>query len=296
MTEVTNSMDSGLGIGGLSIGKDEVASSSFDLFSPIEIENSISNATKIVTRPIATTNSRGPFKFVFPADPEKWSNCESLRLSGNVKILRKKDDGSIENFKLNYSEVSTVNNFFQSLFSSVVCTLNGVEITDPSGNWYPYKAYLETLLSYSKSTKEGRLQTTCFYQDDPTKFDEIGAVDQAGKTTTSSSNSGYTFRKFFFDKSEKRYFNIPLHSDICTPRKYLPPNTKLEFEFHRTPDDFSILSPYDSNTCQIHIEDLTLSLTRYTPAPSIRNYHMSQLSKTKRQIIPIDRSLIKTYT
>ena len=296
MTEVTNSMDSGLGIGGLSIGKDEVASSSFDLFSPIEIENSISNATKIVTRPIATTNSRGPFKFVFPADPEKWSNCESLRLSGNVKILRKKDDGSIENFKLNYSEVSTVNNFFQSLFSSVVCTLNGVEITDPSGNWYPYKAYLETLLSYSKSTKEGRLQKTCFYQDDPTKFDEIGVVDQAGKTTTSSSNSGYTFRKFFFDKSEKRYFNIPLHSDICTLRKYLPPNTKLEFEFHRTPDDFSILSPYDSNTCQIHIEDLTLSLTRYTPAPSIRNYHMSQLSKTKRQIIPIDRSLIKTYT
>ena len=289
-------MDSGIGIGGLSISKDEVASSSFDLFSPIEIENSISKATKVVTRPIATTNSSGPFKFVFPADPEKWSNCESLRLSGKVKILHKKEDGSIENFKTNYSEVSTVNNFFQSLFSSVVCTLNGVEITDPSGNWYPYKAYLETLLSYSKSTKEGRLQTTCFYQDDATKFDEIGAVDQTGKTTSTSTNTGYTYRKLFFDKSDTRYFNIPIHSDICTLRKYLPPNTKLEFEFHRAPDKFSLMSPYDSKTCQIHIEDLTLSLTRYTPAPSIRNYHMSQLSKTKRQIIPIDRSLIKTYT
>ena len=56
-------MDSGLGIGGLSLSSDEVASSSFDLFSPIEIENSIIKATKIVTRPIATTASRGPFKF-----------------------------------------------------------------------------------------------------------------------------------------------------------------------------------------------------------------------------------------
>jgi hypothetical protein len=63
-------MDSGLGIGGLSIGKDEVASSAFDLFSPIEIENSIRNATKIVTRPISSSTSRGPFKFIFPADPE----------------------------------------------------------------------------------------------------------------------------------------------------------------------------------------------------------------------------------
>lgn len=182
------------------------------------------------------------------------------------------------------------------MFSSVICKLNGVEITDPSGNWYAYKAYLETLLSYSKSTKEGRLQTTCFYQDDATKFDEIGAVDQAGKTTTSSTNSGYNYRKMFFDNSDTRYFNIPLHSDICTLRKYLPPNSKLEFDFIRNTDEFSILSPYVNKKCKIHIEDLTLSMTRYTPSPSIRNYHLSQLSKTRRQVLPIDRSLLKTYT
>ena len=58
-------MNSGLGVGGLSLSSDEVASSSFDLFSPIEIENSILKAAKIITRPIATTSSRGPFKFVF---------------------------------------------------------------------------------------------------------------------------------------------------------------------------------------------------------------------------------------
>ena len=217
-------MDSGLGVGGLSLSSDEVASSAFDLFSPIEIDNSITKSTKIVTRPIATTTSRGPFKFAFPPDPEKWSDCETLRLSGKVKLLRKKDDGSIEDFNANLCEISTVNNFFQSLFSSVVCTINGAELTDPNGNWYPYKSYLETVLSYSKSTKEGRLQTSCFFQDDAGKFDEISAVDQTGKTTVLSTNSGYLSRKMFFDKSRTRYFNIPLHSDITTLRKYLPPN------------------------------------------------------------------------
>ena len=68
-------MDSGLGIGGLAISNDEVASSCFDLFSPIEIENSISKANKIITRPISSTSSRGPFKFDIPADPEKWTDC-----------------------------------------------------------------------------------------------------------------------------------------------------------------------------------------------------------------------------
>ena len=43
-------MDSGIGIGGLAIGQDEVASSAFDLFDPIEIENSITKASKVVCK------------------------------------------------------------------------------------------------------------------------------------------------------------------------------------------------------------------------------------------------------
>ena len=34
-------MDAGIGIGGLSIGKDEIASSKFDLFAPIEVEKGL---------------------------------------------------------------------------------------------------------------------------------------------------------------------------------------------------------------------------------------------------------------
>ena len=40
-------MEAGLGIGGLAVGKDEVASSAFDLFSPIEIEHSIEKSSKL---------------------------------------------------------------------------------------------------------------------------------------------------------------------------------------------------------------------------------------------------------
>lgn len=288
-------MDSGLGIGGLSLSKDEVASSAFDLFSPIEIENSISKATKIVTRPISTANSRGPFKFLFPADPDKWTDCESIRLSGRVK-LKRYNAGNLTDFTQDIKEISTVNNFYQSLFSSVICSVNGVEITDPSGNWYPYKAYLETMLSYSTATKDGRLQTHAFFEDTAKKYDSIGEVDASGKTTAVSANEGYKNRLNYFARSNWRHFNIPIHNDICTLRKYLPPNTKLEFEFQRTPDRFSLLSPYAEDEVKIIIEDLKLSLTRYTPSASINSFYHNKLSKLKRQVLPIDRSLIKSYT
>ena len=56
-------MDSGIGIGGLSVGQDEYASDCFDLFKNVEIENSIEEVTKVITRPISAVNSRGPFIF-----------------------------------------------------------------------------------------------------------------------------------------------------------------------------------------------------------------------------------------
>ena len=289
---INSVMDSGLGIGGLSLGKDEVSSSAFDLFSKIEVENSIKAATKVTARPIATTTSRGPFNFCFPADPEKWTDCESLRLSGKVTLL--KGDGS--KFDADVKEISVVNNFYHSLFSSVVCTLNGVEITDPGGNWYSYKAYLETLLSYSDSTKTGRLATSLWQQDEQSKYDSLGSVDVAFRTTTESQNRAYKLRKDTFKNSQTRYFNIPVHSDISTLRKYLPPDAKLEFEFRRTSDAFSLLSPYNPAYAQIHIEDLSLTLMRYTPTSAIKSYYSSKLSSIKKQILPIDRSFVKTYT
>ena len=89
-------MDSGIGIGGLSVGQDEYASGCFDLFKGVEIENSIADVTRITTRPISVATSRGPFTFEIPADSEKFTEAESFRLHGSMRI-RKKDAGEIKN-------------------------------------------------------------------------------------------------------------------------------------------------------------------------------------------------------
>ena len=56
-------MDSGIGIGGLSVGKDEYATDYFDLFKSVEIENSIADVSRIIIRPVNAAGNKGSFHF-----------------------------------------------------------------------------------------------------------------------------------------------------------------------------------------------------------------------------------------
>ena len=83
-------MDSGIGIGGLSTGKDEYVTSAFDLFTSTEVENSIQKAHRLTYRPISVIAGAGPFNFEIPADPDKFTDAETIRLHGAIRICKKK--------------------------------------------------------------------------------------------------------------------------------------------------------------------------------------------------------------
>ena len=147
-------MDSGIGIGGLSTGKDETASSQFDLFESVELETGVKKIHTQTFRPISSTNSQGPFIFEIPADPEKFTDAESIRLQGRMRI-RKKTGSVLSNLAAG-EKVSTVNNIFNSLWSSINVHLNETEITDPSSRWYAFKSYF-CLLYTSPSPRDATL-------------------------------------------------------------------------------------------------------------------------------------------
>ena len=79
-----------------------------------------------------------------------------------------KSDGSEMN---GGSKVGPVNLFLHSLFGQLDISLNGRTISDGS-NSYPYRAYLETLLSYGEETKSTHSTSSLFYKDAAGKMDE----------------------------------------------------------------------------------------------------------------------------
>ena len=266
-------MDSGIGIGGLSVGQDEYASGCFDLFKEVEIENSIAHVTRITTRPISVATSRGPFIFEIPADSEKFTEAESFRLHGSMRI-RKKEDGEIKNI-IATDKVSTVNNIFHSLWSKVIVNLNDVAINDPTNSWYAYKAYFENHLSYSKGTKTSLLDYRGYFIDTCNEFDDVGK--ESDGIYTDSKNEGFKKRLEIFAESNWVYFCINVHSDITTLRKYIPPGIKIKFDFQRNDDKFSLLSHHKLTEFVIEFGEMQMSCKRYKPAKTFQNFYNSQL-------------------
>lgn len=158
---------------------------------------------------------------------------------------------------------------------------------------YCYKSYIEILLSYSKPTKQGRLQANCFFKDTAGKFDSL-PVFVSGSRTVDSENQGYKNRRALLTESRWLYFCINLHTDLTTLRRYLPPNVKIEVNLERTSDSFSLMTK--KTDMMIEIADLVLRVQRIKPQKRIADYHNTQMNTLGQCFLPVDRSLIKTYT
>ena len=284
-------MHAGIGIGGMNVEREEFVDSKFDLFGKTEYEVGVKKCISQTFRPLTTSSSNGPFSFLIPADPEKFTNAESLRLHGKMQIKKRSTaDGALSN--LNGEYVSPVNNVFNSLWASVNTKLNGCEISDPSSKWYAYKAYFENHLSYSSSSKDNILSFKGYIADKAGKFDDVG--NSTG--SVESLNDGFVKRMEMFKGSNWVYFCVNLHIDITTLRKYIPPGIKIELDFERNPDSFCLLSDKTVGNFTIELDDLRLKVERVIPGDSIMNYYRSSLDKRIQPRLPIDRSLLKTYT
>ena len=284
-------MDAGIGIGGLNAEREEFTDSKFDLFSKTDYEVGVAKCLSQTFRPLTTSSSQGPYSFLIPSDPEKFTNVESLRLHGRMRIMNKNPaTGVLSNLTAQY--VSPVNNVFNSLWSSVNTKLNGCEISDPSSKWYAYKAYFENHLSYSSSSKSNILSFKGYVADTATKFDDVGD----SVATTASQNQGFLKRMKMFEKSKWVYFCVNLHIDITTLRKYLPPGIKIELDFERNPDSFCLLSDKSADDFAIELDDLRLKVDRIIPGGSISSFYKNSIDNKVKPRLPLDRSLLKTYT
>ena len=219
-------MDSGIGVGGLNLTKDEVVSSPFNVFAPIEIETSVTKRITQTFHPASASTSMGPFHITAPADVEKWTDPQSIRLHGRMRLS--KLTGNVKSNLDNNDEMGVVDNIFHSLWGAIRVKLNGTEITDPTAKWYAYKSLIETKLSYSHDTKQLLLSNQGYSQDTANHFEDYGTPASGGDAAIPSQNVGWLTRKEWFANSKWVYFNITLHHDIATLRNYIPPYQKIE--------------------------------------------------------------------
>lgn len=280
-------MDSGYGIGGYEKSQQEMISSKLNFWEPVIIEKGVSRSYDLELFPLSS-NSDGPYEFFHQADSKKFIDMSTLNFHARMGVEVANSKGIFENISNKteeWGEWGLINNFYQSLFTSVIIKLNDTEIGDLAYNSYPYTTYLQTLLGTSFSlSKNHVLGPRGFLKDD------VGHVKSPGGEAFKSRSKSIV-------ENALTDFVIPIHNDVCNIEKYLPPNVKIGITMRRTDDDFVLwTSAEKSNKFRIILKDIHLKVKVLEVYDDVLNHFYSEMKRNSEMHIKYTKNVMKSFT
>lgn len=251
-------------------------------------------------------NRDQPLEIDIPADPYLVTRLWTMKIGGRIRIEKKVADGDWLAITSTDNDWGLCNNYINSLFSRIDCTIGGsTVITDPGNCPYPYKTYMEMLFNYSKTYQDSILKHEGFLLDDYSNSNQL------------QGNKSSWFKRRDLFKTDGNYidFYVPLRTDINSCKKVLPPGYSLKFNFVRNADNFVIWKKktqiktgtgnetalgYDNNSkYRIAFEEKSfyLEYERFQVDESITNNYKKILNESDKFLsIPITRSILRSYT
>ena len=143
-----------------------------------------------------------------------------------------------------------------TMWSSVDVTLNSIQVSGAGGN-YMYKSAIETLINYSKNTKDYQLSSIGMTPD-TANFDSY--IPGTGDST-SGINSGLIARKRLFGSDGKGSGNFKgvLLADICNQGRLILDGVDIGITLWPSKNEFRLMSALP---CKLIIEDIYLDVCK----------------------------------
>jgi hypothetical protein len=142
----------------------EVASfvgTEFDIFGSKPKQSNTVETNETIYRPIASVDQTD-IEFVIPGFSDKYVDLDlKLYIKGKLTLEDYTDPTATDC-------TAGINHLLHSLFSQCTISLVGTQITQAT-ELYPYRAYLETLLTYSNDAENSHLQMA-FWQLDEAEY------------------------------------------------------------------------------------------------------------------------------
>lgn len=266
-----------IGLGNHVENKNELITHNFDIFSHGLVEKAMDKGYEQEIRTTTGLNDIGPFEFVIPPSSDYIHLPHTrLHVQGKITTAAGADPAADAVYSL-------VNLFPQSLFRQVDVHIGGVNTSSQDG-LYPYKAYFETLFSYSENSKKSHLKGCSGWSDDT-----VGQAD-----TLAAANTAYTARRALAAPGQTFDFCIPLHADVFQCPKLIPPKTPIKIVLTRNQDKFSLMAAANTNF-RIKFSHLSLYVRRIIPNDQLGKLYDAQLEK-REVILPFSRSILKRET
>ena len=178
------------------------------------------------------------------------------------------------------TQVAPVNNWLHSLFSQVDVYLNDTLVT-PSSNNYPFRTYVDTVLSYGNETKNTQLTSQLWYKN------TAGHMDA---TTLDCGNTGMVERRRYIAESRIVEMMGRLHFDLFLQYRFLLNGVSVKIRLVRSKDAFSLMAGGQNPDYKVQIVDAVLFARKAVLSPTVQMAHIKALEKGTAKY-PIQRGL-----
>lgn len=213
------------------------------------------------------------------------------------------------------TSVTPVNNIIHSLFSEIDVTLNGKIIT-PGTDTYPYKAYLEKLLSYRPKTLETQMKACSLWEKDTaghmddalttaptqtkTQFNvvddkvTINAAQLGFPLPADGENEGLRKRRDAIENSKKITLIDRLYVDLFQQDRFIPNGVDIRLRFNRAKPAFHLMA-HAGSSGKISILSMLLWVRKVKPTATVLNAINERLNSETAKF-PLRRVEVKTFT
>ncbi len=261
----------------------ECVKSELDLFSVPPTQTSIESGGWVEYNPISSITDATPIEFVIGGSGQDYVDLANTQLFVRAKITRAGGEAIAP-----AHHVGPVNLLLHSLFSEVELKINDTLVTS-TNNTYPYRAYIETTLSYGPAAKKSQLTASLFYKDD------AGHMENANPHDVALLNKGFKKRHSFFENSSVVDMIGGLHTDLFFQDKYLPSDVGLRLRLVRNKDAFCLMSNTEAAAYKIQIIECKLLIRKVKLSPSVFLAHAKAFEVSNAKY-PVRRVICKTFT
>jgi hypothetical protein len=279
------------GVGSLQISEDDVLSNGLDFFAPSSREVSMVEQVIIPYKPNHLDND-GPYTFNINPPAGHFTDLSATRMLLKVKV-KTSSNGDLPETTM----ICPVNSFGTSFIDHIDVTLDGNIVPELGNSHFYFKAYCESVLSYSKGSSETHLKCQGFFPDKENEFETF-----TESTKSDTIKNGLSQKKTLISGSKPFTTVSPLFSDLFQSDRYFPPGFLLGVNIYKSSNNLLLLcneSISDSDTTKksftIHVEELMLLVTHIRLNDSITTNLINKV-KSQTMLFPFTKNIIKRVT
>ena len=251
--------------------------SQLNLFTKSPSDTSLKSKEWIVYKPTNQINDTSAINFSITAQSSAYVDLKSSVL--NVKLRLTNGDGT----PMNEATVAgLVNTPLHSIFRQVDVTFQQTPLSH-SGNNYPYKAYIDTILKTNENVQKGELTSQLFYKD-------VGPDTDDAK---SGPNSGLFNRSLATEGGKVVDLEGSLLIDVFQQPKLLLNGVSIGIKLWPSLDSFRLVTDTPKADLKVQIVDASFRLCVQRIDGGLMMAH-EKMIKMEPAIYPYLKSDIKT--